>query len=30
MILCSGLLSKAFKGSDANEQVSLIMAGKAV
>lgn len=28
MILCSGL-RKAFKGSDPNEQVSLIMTGKA-
>lgn len=29
MSLCDGFLRKAFKGSDANEQVSLIMAGKA-
>lgn len=28
MILCSGLRRKAFKASDANEQVFLIMAGK--
>lgn len=28
MILCSGLHRKAFKASDANEQVFLITAGK--
>lgn len=29
MILCSGLLRKAFKDSDANEYISFIMADKA-